>query len=121
MNDSRCKHLCATYKATRLTRIFSLSLKQASKQQREAGRKENIWRLYACVCVCVLVLLCLSICVCACSHTRRCTADDGVYTTLSKRKEKAATRYCSFTSPLLSPFIFTTTTTLRTHTTHTQL
>jgi len=71
--------------------------------------------------VCVPVLLCLSMCLCLRSHIRHCTADDDIYTTLSKRKEKADIRYCSFTSSLLSRFIFTITTTLRTHTHTTQL
>ena len=85
MNVGRWKRIYATRKARKGIQLEFFSSLYA------AGRKENLWRLSACVCVCLFGSV---RCVCACSHTtlhgrRRRRRRRGRQA--SKRKEKADT------------------------------
>jgi hypothetical protein len=71
--------------------LFSYTEQVVASSMRQEGKKIYMTTMCVCVCVC---LFCFVYVLCLRSHIRRCTADDGTYTTLSKRKEKADTRYC---------------------------
>ena len=95
MNVSRYKHIYVCHsQSNKDNKNFFFSLFTArNSSMRQEGKK--IYRDYMCMCMCVCACSALSDCVCVClclrSHIRHCTADDGIYTTLSKRKEKADT------------------------------
>jgi hypothetical protein len=79
--------MCATHKATRVTRIFSLSLQQAQAATCSRKERKNIWRLYVNVCVCVCSALSVYVFVLAFSHKTLHGRRRHIYNVKQKERE----------------------------------